>query len=115
MVVSRGDVFWASLPDPVGSGPGFPRPVVVVQSDDLNASRIATVVVVPFTSNLRWATAWGNVLLPCERTNLARASVANVSLIAAIDRGLLSERVGRLQGGDVAAILSGIDIVLGRA
>ena len=66
MVVSQGDVCWASLPDPTGSGPGFRRPVVVVQGDAFNASRLATVVVVPLTSNVRWASAPGNVLLARE-------------------------------------------------
>ena len=114
MVVSQGDVFWASLPDATGSGPGFRRPVAVVQGDAFNASRLATVVVVPLTSNLRWASAPGNVLLATTRTGLPRDSVANVSQIVAIDRALLTERVGHLSGGDLELVLSGIDLVLGR-
>ena len=114
MVVSRGDVFWASLPHPSGSGPGFRRPVVVVQGDAFNASRLATVVVVPLTSNLRWAAAPGNVLLAATRTGLPRDSVANVSQIVAIDRALLTERVGHLSGNDLELVLAGIDLVLGR-
>lgn len=115
MVVSQGDVCWASLPDPAGSGPGFRRPVVVVQGDAFNASRLATVVVVPMTSNLRWASAPGNVLLGAKRTGLPRDSVANVSQIVAVDRALLSERAGRLRGEEVELVLNGIDLVLGRA
>jgi mRNA interferase MazF len=115
VVVSQGDVCWASLPDPAGSGPGFRRPVAVVQGDAFNASRLATVVVVPLTSNLRWASAPGNVLLSAKVTGLPRDSVANVSQIVAVDRDLLSERVGRLSDGDVELVLSGIDLVLGRA
>lgn len=114
MVVSRGDVFWASLPDPTGSGPGFRRPVVVVQGDAFNASRLATVVVVPLTSNLRWAAAPGNVLLSAERAGLPKDSVANVSQIVALDRGLLTERLANLVETDVALILAGVDLVLGR-
>ena len=114
LVVGQGDVFWASLRDPTGSGPGLRRPVVVVQADALNASRLATVVVVPLTSNLRWAGAPGNVLLAARRTGLPRDSVANVSQIVAVDRMVLSERVSRLAEGDLALILSGIDVVLGR-
>ena len=72
MVVAPGDIFWASLPDPVGSGPGFARPVVVVQGDALNASRLATVVVVPLTSDLLWASPPGNVLLKRRRTGLPK-------------------------------------------
>lgn len=115
MVVSQGDVFWASLPDPTGSGPGLRRPVVVVQGDAFNASRLATVVVVPLTSNLRWAAAPGNVLLPATRTGLPKDSVANVSQIVTLDREVLSERVGRVAPADLAVVLSGIDVVLGRA
>jgi mRNA interferase MazF len=115
VVVSQGDVCWASLPDPAGSGPGFRRPVAVVQGDAFNASRLATVVVVPLTSNLRWASAPGNVLLSAKVTGLPRDAVANVSQIVAVDRDLLSERVGRLSDGDVELVLSGIDLVLGRA
>jgi mRNA interferase MazF len=114
VVVSQGDVFWASLADPTGSGPGFRRPVVVVQGDAFNASRLATVVVVPLTSNLRWAAAPGNVLLAAERTGLPKDSVANVSQIVAVDRSILSERIGHRTEADVALVLAGIDLVLGR-
>ena len=114
MVVGQRDVFWASLEDPSGSAPGFRRPVVIVQGDAFNASRLATVVVVPLTSNLRWAAAPGNVTLPARRTGLPKDSVANVSQIVTVDRSVLSERVGRLAEEDVALILAGIDLVLGR-
>ena len=101
------------MPDPVGSGPGFARPVVIVQGDALNASQLATVVVVPLTSNLRWATAPGNVLLKARRTGLPKDSVANVSQIVAIDRTVLSEHAGRVPRTQLELILGGIDIVLG--
>lgn len=112
--VAQGDVWWADLPDPTGSGPGFRRPVVVVQGNHLNRSRIGTVVCVPLTSNVVWAGAPGNTLLPAKVTGLARDSVANVSQIIALDRSLLTERVGRLAPKPLAQILYGIDIVLGR-
>ena len=114
MVVSQGDVCWASLAEPIGSGPGFRRPVVVVQGDAFNASKLATVVVVPLTSNLRWAAAPGNVLLEAGRTGLPKDSVANVSQIVAVDRSVLSERVGLLDDARLELILSGIDLVLDR-
>jgi mRNA interferase MazF len=114
MVISQGDVCWADLPDPIGSGPGFRRPVVVVQSDALNASRLATVVCVPLTSNLRWSEAPGNVLLRSRATGLPKDSVANVSRIVALDRELLTERVGRLSTRRLGLVLTGIDVVLGR-
>jgi len=112
--ISQGDVWWADLPEPTGSGPGLRRPVVVVQGDAFNRSAIGTVVCVPLTSNLRWSGAPGNVLLKTRVTGLPRDSVANVSLVLALDRGLLSERVGRLSRRKIELILSGIDTVLGR-
>lgn len=114
MVVRRGDVLWASLADPIGSAAGFRRPVVVVQGDAFNASRIATVIVVPLTSNLRWARAPGNVLLTSVRTGLPKDSVANVAQIVAVDRSVLSERVGHLSEADLSLILAGVDVALGR-
>ena len=114
MVISQGDVCWASLDPPTGSGPGFRRPVVIVQGDSFNASRIATAVAVPLTSNVRLAAAPGNVELPARDTGLPRDSVANVSLIVSIDRELLTERVGHLPEHQLHLILGGIDLVLGR-
>src|ERR1700724_3186412 len=76
------------------SGPGFRRPVVVVQGDALNRSRIATVICIPLTSNLKWALAPGNVRLSARITGLPKESVANVSQIIAIDKILLKGRVG---------------------
>lgn len=87
--------------------------MVIVQADAFNASRIATVVVVPLTSNLRWASAPGNVTLTRRQTGLQKDSVANVSQIVSIDRGVLSERIGRVTKPRLALILDGIDILLG--
>lgn len=115
MVIAQGDVCWASLEDPVGSKPGFRRPVLIVQGDSFNASRIATTVVVPLTSNQRLAAAPGNVALPADTTGLPRDSVANVSQIVAIDRTLLTERVGRIPLTQLDRIMAGIDLVLGGA
>jgi len=114
MVVAQGHVYWASLPDPTGSGPGFRRPVLVVQGDPLNQSRLKTVVCIPFTSNLRWAEAPGNVFLPAQATGLPKDSVANPSQIITLDRELLTEEVGKLSKRQLDLILTGIDIVLGR-
>lgn len=113
-MISQGEVWWADVPEPVGSGPGFRRPVVVVQCDALNRSRVGTVVCVPLTSNLRWATAPGNVPLPSKATGLPKSSVANVSLILALDKALLSKRAGKLPRKQLEGLMSGIDIVLGR-
>jgi len=113
-VISQGDIWWADLPNPTGSGPGFRRPVVVVQGDSLNRSRVATVVCVPLTSNVKWANAPGNVLLSPRSTGLAKESVANVSQIVSLDKALLTERAGRLTRSQLGLVLSGIDVLLGR-
>ncbi len=114
MVISQGEIWWAELPAPTGSGPGFRRPVVVVQGEALNRSRLATAVCVPLTSNLRWAEAPGNVLLAARTTGLPRDSVANASQVVALDRTLLEERAGKLPRATIDLLLSGLDIVLGR-
>ena len=114
MVVSQGEIWWADLPAPTGSGPGFRRPVVVVQADALNRSRVGTVVCVPLTSNLKWALAPGNVHLPARATGLPKDSVANVSQTISIDKELLTARVGKLSRSNLELVLSGIDTVLGR-
>lgn len=113
-MIARGDVCWADLPDPVGSGPGFRRPVLVVQGDAFNRSRIATVVCVPLTSNLKWADAPGNVLLPARSTGLGKDSVANVSQILTLDRSVLTERAGRVSEKQLGLVFVGLDVVMGR-
>lgn len=92
----RGEIWWASLPDPLGSEPGYRRPVTIVQADVFTQSRIKTVIVVILTSNTRLAEAPGNVLLPHDATGLPKDSVANVSQIFTIDKTFLVERVGTL-------------------
>lgn len=110
----QGEIWWAYLPEPAGSGPGLRRPVVIVQGNPVNRSRIATAVCVPLTSNLRWADAPGNVLLPAGVTGLPKDSVANTSQIIAVDRTTLTECVSRLPPGYLAQILTGIDVILDR-
>jgi mRNA interferase MazF len=114
VVIAQGDVCWADIPEPVGSGPGFRRPVLVVQGDTFNRSRVATVVCVPLTSNLKWVEAPGNVLLPARSSGLSKDSVANVSQVVALDRGLLTERVGRISKKQLELVFAGLDLVLGR-
>jgi mRNA interferase MazF len=96
VVIHRGEIWWATLPPPIGSEPGYRRPVLVIQSNDFNQSRMATVIAVVITSNTRLAQAPGNVLLPSRITSLPQDSVANVSQVITVDKGFLTERVSAL-------------------
>ena len=87
---------------------------MIVQGDAFNRSKIATVICIPMTSNLRWADAPGNVLLPARTTGLGKDSVANVSQIIAVDRSILTKRVGHLPRRLLELVLLGVDLVLGR-
>ena len=114
MVISQGEIWWADLGDPVGSAPGYRRPVLVVQGDPFNQSRVATVVCVVLTSNLKWAEAPGNLLLRRSATGLDKDSVANVSQIVTLDKSQLTEAVGKLSQRKLGAVLAGIEVMLGR-
>ena len=113
-MISQGDVWWTDLPDPTGSGPGHRRPVVVVQGDPLNRSRVSTVVCAVVTSNLKWAKARDNVRLPARESGLKQDSVVNVSQIPTLDRSRLADRVDRASLSRLSQVLTGIDVVLGR-
>lgn len=106
---------WVDLGEPRGSGPGYRRPVVVVQSDDFNRSAIRTVVCVPLTSNRKWSASPGNVALSEHDTGLPRPSVANVTQLVTLDRDILTEAIGHLTPAKLGLVLSGIDLVLGRS
>jgi mRNA interferase MazF len=108
----RGEIWWASLPEPSGSGPGFRRPLLIVSADSFNQSRISTVIAAVITSNLRLADAPGNVHLPARGTGLARPSVVNVSQIITVDRTFLSERLGRISSGVLRKVDNGLRLVL---
>jgi mRNA interferase MazF len=114
VVIAQGEVWWADLPAPSGSAPGFRRPVIVVQGDAFNRSKIRTVVCVPLTSNLAWGKAPGNVPLAARATGLPRESVANVSQVVTLDRLVLTERAGKIPRAKLDLVLAGIDTVLGR-
>jgi mRNA interferase MazF len=110
--MERGEVWWAELPDPTASEPGYRRPVVIVQSNVFNRSRIRTVIAVVLTSNLRLAEAPGNVLVPASDSGLPKDSVANVSQVITVDRSFLTERCGRLPGHLIKSIDDGLRLVL---
>lgn len=108
----RGEIWWASLPPPVGSGPGDVRPVLVIQSDAFNASRIKTVIVAVITSNLNLAKAPGNVLVSVTASNLPQDSVVNVSQVITVDKGLLRDYVGLLPNEVMEKVEIGLKLVL---
>ncbi len=111
--MKRGEIWWASLPAPTGSGPGFRRPVVVVQSNPFNQSRIATAIVAIITSNLALEGAPGNVRIGKSESGLSKPSVVNVSQLYTLDRKLLTQRVRGLTSEAVRAIDEGLKLVLG--
>ena len=108
----RGEVWWAELPEPVASEPGYRRPVLIVQSDDFNRSRIHTVISVVLTTNLRLAEAPGNVPVSREDTTLPGDSVANVSQIITLDKTFLTERVSQVSDRIMMSVEDGIRTVL---
>jgi mRNA interferase MazF len=110
--VQRGDIWWADLPDPRRSEPGYRRPVLVIQADSFNRSRIQTVIVAVITSNLELAGVPGNVLLPARSTGLRRDSVANVSQLLTLDRGFLTEHAGALPARLQGTVDEGLRLVL---
>ena len=110
--MKRGELWWAALPAPTGSGPGYRRPVVVVQANPLNSSRIATVIVAAVTSNLALAEAPGNVRLTKSSSGLGKTSVINLSKLVTLDRTLLSERVRALPSDVMSAVEDGLRLVL---
>ena len=114
VTIAQGEVWWADLGEPRGSKRGFRRPVLAIQGDGLNRSRLATVVCVALTSNIKWAAAPGNVLLSESATGLPKESVANASQIVTLDKSELTERVGKLPRAKLELVLSGVDVVLGR-
>ena len=111
-LIRRGTVWWTMLPEPVGSEPGYRRPMVIVQTDAFNISQIRTVVAVALTSNLSRADAPGNVRVAAREAGLARDAVANVSQIVTLDKSFLAEHCGQLRPRTMAAIADGMRLVL---
>ena len=111
-MIQRGEVWWANLDEPSGSEPGFQRPVLVVQNDAFNRSRIATVIAVALTSNLRLLDAPGNVLLPARASGLKKDSVANVSQVVTLDRDSLVKRAGRIDAAAMRDVDQGLRLAL---
>jgi len=113
VVIERGDIWWAHLGEPDGSEPGFRRPVLIVQADAFNRSRLQTVIAVVVTSNLRLVDAPGNVLMSARATSLPKDSVANVSQVITIDGDFLTDKAGRLRGQLLKDVDAGLRLALG--
>lgn len=112
MVVKRGEIWWASLPEPRGAEPGYRRPVVVVSSDHFNESRINTLLAAIITSNLRLAEAPGNILLPKKLSGLSNDSVINISQIVTLDKAFLTEKISKLNSQQLIELNDGLRLVL---
>lgn len=110
--MKRGQIWWAELPEPTASEPGYKRPVIIVQADEFNKSRISTVIVIAITSNLRVADAPGNLLLPKSKTGLVKDSVANVSQMLTLDKSFLTEQIGQLDKVTTQQLDEGLQLVL---
>ena len=112
MVVRRGEVWWASLPEPEGAEPGYRRPVVLVQTDTFNRSNIKTIVCASLTSNLSLSEAPGNIRLSARASGLPKASVVNVSQLVTVDKHFLTDKVKTLDKRTMARIDDGLRLVL---
>jgi len=112
MGINRGEIWWASLPDPIGSTPGYKRPILIIQSNEFNKSKINTLIAVAITSNIRLAAAPGNILLPAKNSKLPKESVINVSQIITIDKSFLTEKVHALSSAIMGQVDEGLRLVL---
>jgi mRNA interferase MazF len=111
--VKRGEIWWSSLATPRGSEPGFRRPILVIQSDEFNRSKINTVVAIVITSNLVLANAPGNVRISARASGLKKASVVNVSQVITVDKTALVKRVGILKQSNLQQVEDGLRLVCG--
>ena len=112
MVIRKGEIWWAALEQPIGSAPGYIRPVLIVQANSFNQTTIKTVVVATLTTNLNLGAAPGNVFVGSETTGLPKDSVVNVSQVQTLDRSQLTERVGRLDVSSMELVERGLRLVL---
>ena len=111
MVINQGDIFWIDLDDPSGSEPGYRHPHIVIQNNLFNRSRINTVVVCALTSNLKRASAPGNVLLNKGEANLPKKSVINISQIFTVNKSDLLEKIGSLTRERFSEVYEGIKLL----
>ncbi len=110
--MKRGEIWWASLPEPLGSEPGHRRPVLIVQSNPFNASQIRTVIVAAITSNVSLADAPGNVRLGHRESRLKRDSVVNISQVLTVDKRVLTERISQVASATLTEVEDGLRLIL---
>ncbi len=112
MVIKRGQIWWAELPEPIGFGPGYRRPLLIIQSNNFNKSKINTIIAAVITSNIRLSAAPGNILLSTQKSKLPKQSVINVSQLITIDKSFLTEKVSTLSNSIMANVDEGVRLVL---
>ncbi|MDZ8263652.1 type II toxin-antitoxin system PemK/MazF family toxin [Nostoc sp. ChiQUE01b] len=110
--MQRGEIWWTDLPMPVASEPGYRRPVLIIQSDEFNRSRIRTVIAAVLTTNLRLAEAPGNILVTTDETGLPQNSVVNVSQVITVDKSFLMEQVSQVSDRVMVLVDQGLRLVL---
>ena len=110
--MQRGEIWWAALPAPIGSEPGYRRPMLIIQSDIFTRSAIKTVLCTAITSNLHLAAAPGNVRIAARTSGLPKPSVVNVSQVTTIDRSFLKARIKTLDADTMRQIDEGLRLVL---
>lgn len=112
MVIKRGEIWWAELPDPEGSSPGYRRPMLIVQANEFNKSKINTVIAAVITTNIRLADAPGNILLSRKKSKLPKDSVINISQIVTVDKSFLTEKITALSPELIVRVDEGMRLVL---
>jgi mRNA interferase MazF len=114
LVIAQGDICWADMGDPVGSEGGYVRPVIIVQGNTFNESRLGSVVCIPLTGTVKWANMRGAVLLRSKFTGLDRDSVAQAHLITTLDQTQIDKKVGQVSLAQLQEVFAALDEVLGR-
>ncbi len=112
MVINRGEIWWASLPEPQGSEPGYRRPILIIQANSFNQSKISTVIGIVVTSNLKLSNAPGNVLLKAKDSGLPRDSVLNISQVITVDKKFIKQKVKRLSNKTLQQVEEGLRLIL---
>lgn len=112
MVIKRGEIWWAEIPDPEGSSPGYRRPMLIVQANEFNKSKINTVIAAVITTNIRLADAPGNILLSRKKSKLPKDSVINISQIVTVDKSFLTEKITALSPELIVRVDEGMRLVL---